>query len=853
VIAQRADAPDEAETYDVGVLFIHGIGAQRRGHTLAEFGGHLYHWLTDRYRGLDQRWREAIDADSGDPEAAKMVPETEVEPAAEGRAQEPRSAVPRIPTQHPAAGGAPSTRATLIGWRAKIEAWATDGFHREDLQEDRMEPCDSAPLARLAEQLGNTVVGRVRLKNALLNDSEDPTAPAHAELLFQRQRIAGNVEAERWLLAESWWAETFSPPSFGELTRWGLRIIPWAVGNHFGAQIRYCWAQRPRGTAQNSWWKQAARWLGWLWRALAAAVRLVIGLLASPLLLAGLAALLLVALLPIPQVRDALLKIQLSIASTLGDSYMLATRPIEAAAIVTQVQRDISWLTDRCKVVAVVAHSQGGAVAHKALQGGVPLKLKLLFTFGSGLKKLEQLEHILSSRRTYIRSAIITLIAMVCFGLTFAWLVWTVVWRGEQVGSTTALTAVYALLALAFLVAGVRDHVREIELRDLRRWVERLKKKLDWVDCFTVADPVSNGLLLHEPSVEESSQEVCNLSSTLSDHTSYWKNRDHFVTLLIGRLTQPKLRQEAGLHPAPELTTPNLHGIAMRRVWRVGILRSIRWAAALSVVFAVWLELETWWNFLIYLANLIFAWAAGLVSGESRPANDFAFSWRALAVLALALVLYRLTRWRWRAWDESEMRALVEGWLPPELPDLGVTGTSPTLAMGLFLQLAIAVYFLDELLSGGMIEEWGIIIIVVPVLFLVTFGLIEFTQPPSSSLGKGKPKPPVVASFWPIAAASGEALPAYAGHVILFGLLVAILGLAFIIGTAAWEGFVWLAESYFYGSILGFRPSEVPGLAGAAVFTALVLVLGFVLVRVWPKAPTPPDHRRRSRIWRAGG
>lgn len=73
---------------------------------------------------------------------------------------------------------------------------------------------------------------------------------------------------------------------------------------------------------------------------------------------------------------------------------MLLTHPFEAASIVGQVRRNMRWLARRCKVIAVVAHSQGAALAHMALQGGFPGNMHLLFTFGSGLKKLKQIEYV---------------------------------------------------------------------------------------------------------------------------------------------------------------------------------------------------------------------------------------------------------------------------------------------------------------------------------------------------------------------------------------------------------------------------------------------------------------------------
>src|SRR6266545_5730558 len=45
-----------AERPSVGVLFVHGIGVQRRGYTLAEFGGPLVEWFSDWYDGLHGEW-----------------------------------------------------------------------------------------------------------------------------------------------------------------------------------------------------------------------------------------------------------------------------------------------------------------------------------------------------------------------------------------------------------------------------------------------------------------------------------------------------------------------------------------------------------------------------------------------------------------------------------------------------------------------------------------------------------------------------------------------------------------------------------------------------------------------------
>ena len=100
---------------DIGVLFVHGIGSQRRGQTLAEFGEPIYLWLRDRFSGLDRQWREAI-------------------------------------SNHP-------QQQELKEWRFKVEVWANDGFRADQCVTKR----DPELLAQLAKRLRcDTVVGRVQ-------------------------------------------------------------------------------------------------------------------------------------------------------------------------------------------------------------------------------------------------------------------------------------------------------------------------------------------------------------------------------------------------------------------------------------------------------------------------------------------------------------------------------------------------------------------------------------------------------------------------------------------------------------------------------------------------------------------
>ena len=230
----------------------------------------------------------------------------------------------------------------------------------------------------------------------------------------------------------------------------------------------------------------------------------------SPLLLLALALLLIVGAIPIPQLREAILTMQLKAASTIGDSFVLVTRPVEGASIVGQVQRDLEWLSGKCGAMVVVAHSQGGAVVHQALRESIPTKLKLFFTFGSGLKKLEELKQIAARDGSHERSAALTLVALLLFSIMVWWFAYgaTTIVRDplRYMGGASAVLFVL-IISLVMLWAGLRDHVRGIALPDLGRWIKRLTAETSWIDCYASDDPVSNGMLLNDEGVKAQSRQ----------------------------------------------------------------------------------------------------------------------------------------------------------------------------------------------------------------------------------------------------------------------------------------------------------------------------------------------------------
>jgi hypothetical protein len=273
---------DDGDRYDLGVLFVHGVGQQARGQTLTAWADPVIRWL--------QMWLR----------------------------------------REPAPGAEPELDPVEVG------------------------PAELGPVP------------------------EDPAAPAQVELrVVAAGRAGGPPAARRWLLAEAWWAEAFTLPRFRELAVWGFAVLPWTVVAHFAARLQRAW----RGPGV------AARVARVLWQSL--------GL----LLAVGVLVVVVLGAVPIPWVRQLAVALQRLLSTSVGDSFVLVSSPTRGQAIVTRTERDLRWLAARCRRVAVVAHSQGAAIAHRALRRVPPGERKLasFVTVGSGQTKLVDLESLRDS------------------------------------------------------------------------------------------------------------------------------------------------------------------------------------------------------------------------------------------------------------------------------------------------------------------------------------------------------------------------------------------------------------------------------------------------------------------------
>jgi hypothetical protein len=736
------------KTFALGILFVHGIGTQSRGHTLAAFGGPFYRWLDSRCDGL-------------------------------GHSQ-PGDLVER--------------------GRRKLEAvdWADASVAKT-----------SDPATAHSTKL----LHRVVLRETKFRDPLDLAAPAHTRIALLSLDSCEEVSVENWLLAESYWADTFSSPNFADFARWSFGMLPWIVGSHFGAQVQRRIRERPRFSAPKttkSSRTQLAReiWAfsGWTWRLAAAIGGLAVGFLSTVVTVPILALILVLGLLPISKLRSALLNIQLRLAGTIGDSFVLLARPIEAASIVSKVRHDLAWLAGKCSEVVIVAHSQGGAIAHLALRGSVPKEFRLLFTFGSGLRKLEEARELMKTTSSYVLSAVLTSIALVMLLLCSSVLFMAAI--NETWASVTSIGTIAALavVAVVFLIAGIRDHLRGIPLAELERWIEWLKtSKLRWRDCYATADPVPNGVV--SEGAKAYTREVCNRSSMFSDHTTYWSNLDEFVSALYGEIAESRTAD-----PLPDLRIERrqLDQIARCRRWRVALGRAIDWAVLAGVVAVVVRQSEPVRNFAAWAWSRTGAWLfQTLVDMKHAGTATYSIHWTTVLLLASLLTLYAIVRKFWADWDRKEMtRSLAPQNTRPANNIIVLTGLCSLLlfAMGIWRSSVPSVW------------QFALCLVLPVLIFTMTDPSL---RDGSAAAKRREPRGSPVETI--------ESEETFVGSLsdTVISLVIAA-SLLFSLGLSGWSAIVWLSDRLFDGRLGGFRPASIPSEAvgvGAVVVSALAWVI----------------------------
>jgi hypothetical protein len=390
------------------------------------------------------------------------------------------------------------------------------------------------------------------LSNAVLNSA--PSAddqPAHVKLAVPLHLSTGSHDAN-WLLAESSWADLFSPPQFLGVARWIWKVSTCLLVLQFVIPMHRHWnrARRPGKSWHRRWADRAIAPCYFFLMVAAATMSVLLSLL--------LLALAVVEKLPIPRIDQAVRWVAVKVSAILGDSYMLAHCPVQFAAMRTKVAEDLRWLQDRCAKVAIVAHSQGAAIAHQVLRdnGDHPGNVQAFITFGQGISKLAILQRMdwdpRVSRAAWWSRALVTL-GMLLAGLPVVSLLarhWTSTRLVNDLVSVPAWLSLLLSAGVATIVAGVYVAMHAVH-SDIKEDLALPEAGFWWTDYYASADPVSNG-----PFVAGSGQtrtddraaperpgllpggcrQVYNSASVLLDHNRYLRNQDQLLSRLINDL-----------------------------------------------------------------------------------------------------------------------------------------------------------------------------------------------------------------------------------------------------------------------------------------------------------------------------
>ncbi|MFE1905117.1 hypothetical protein ACFW96_15850 [Streptomyces gardneri] len=533
---------------------------------------------------------------------------------------------------------------------------------------------------------------------------------------------AGDARTSRaWLLAESWWAEDFPTPSFRTLARWSLLAGPWLVQRHF--TLRFV-GSPPKSFAQEGREARAyvAKYvplegtvqdvfkvLAWILSYVLPPLRRVVAYLLSFVvgLVAQVAIALLVVLSVVPALRGIVQRIQLLLSESIGDSFALTDQPLVFDAMVSRVQSDVEWLAGRCERVAVVAHSQGAAIAHAALRRSRPENMSLFVTYGAGIAKLSAIRGLdLKRAGTSFGTRLLAVLSLAgAVALCYA----------------DRVAFAIALFLAAFGLGWISEKLRppEPESPGSRLGLPELGDSLRWIDLFATADPVPEGTLARPPRRGLISQPVHNRGSSFSDHTTYWQNTEEFVSRVSAELAR-----EAGWTEYARLTEEDRKVTAAAehaRRSRTDSLTLARWILGLVLIgvpFALGVEA------LAHLARNTGDLAArvpGIFSDSAqRAVQDFSrddLAGRVLGVVVAAAVVTAVSMLvllpTWRGWDERARRALV-GRRPadPRVPwSVRLAMCVPVLAWipvfrhgaaaAVVLGFIAAVFVVPILLSGG--------------------------------------------------------------------------------------------------------------------------------------------------------
>ncbi len=674
------DEPPDS-MHEIGVFLVHGIGEQRRGETLVNFGEPIAEWI--------QQWIDGLSLPIPYDDFFKWL----------------GSNLTSRAKSHVAGSPSVDTRTLRLG-NPELEAlshqYEGDALPALELRRvlRRVTSRLSANAPRQGGFAGNSTTisesNYLKYVGGIVSVScrySDDCPPNHS-LDIEIATINGQIERSSWLFAEGFWADSFPIPNVAEVSVWSIMVAPWVIGSHFGSRIALALKTLGHDSFGFLGWRKGVALLNLLVRF--ATLPLVIPLLAATQV--GLAVVLVASFIPLDSVRTYTDGILRKFAAVIGDSYAFASSPVRTAMILRRVEDDMEWLAKRCKHLVIMGHSQGAAIVYLTLQSKRPENFLLVLTLGSGLWKLINLLKLKTPGRTTTRymiwfgSSASLLFMYLTVGIFFPRISWlpTVQIGGLTPQGVAGLIIVVLFLLFLWLDLGT-EHDEET---DLRAWAKSLGGAgCRWLDCFSSKDPVPSGPTFDStvmPPDNYKEFEVQNTGSMLFEHTNYMTNRDQCISRIVHEVSACA----GSTIPLHELTKDDSNLVTRagyRRKRRVDHLSYLNTAAIVAVVVIVlsrWYELSDLGKWLDgYLNNLHsdgwLKWAWGKLDNPQLALGLGGFA-------ALTLVLWFVPRCAWSFWNRFETWLFFQRVLP-------TTNASSVLTVwenfGLFVYLWAVVTF----------------------------------------------------------------------------------------------------------------------------------------------------------------
>ena len=522
--------------------------------------------------------------------------------------------------------------------------------------------------------------------NLSYGNALDPHEPANAEITLP---AIGGAPERALVFAEAWWSQRIDPPSVGQMLAWVLS----AMGAAFkaaasGIAYRVGAILGLLTSSGRKRWKQASDPgpIGLVIELLNLVVQfayLVVALiLAVPVVLIVLA----IAQIPIKQVQEFFLVRLITpfFTQALGDFSTYIGDDLQALHVRHRVSEAVHWLvTDgKCESVCVVAHSQGTVVAFDALTGDdLPdiARVKKFITVGGALNKAFLLT---SPRLGRLWGQLPKHIFWVDVWSFFDPVPGGIISRPSEKDGVTVPTLVAPDAALA--------------------------TKMHWWGPATTPGPTPLP-------VRPMKRTVTNFLNYLTEHDTYWRNAEQFVSRLAQELDDPDgYYEESRFFPegaTPDERRQRQNELVRRRRARVAALAGWRlvgfasFAAALvgrgpqtlfddgrtigdvlqrlggnPVAQVIGLPFQLAGTIKDLLAILspalkdvplgvpTLAWLAGITDPKGWQATEM-IALSAVALGVLFYVVYRLlTAFVFDGWERGETAATVQPSLSPPLP-----------------------------------------------------------------------------------------------------------------------------------------------------------------------------------------